>query len=242
MSFFRRAGALVGKVIASASDPAAEASAVQIYSKTVSGVTQFFARASDGTITQITGLVHAYLDAIQTFTQAQTFSQPQTLSAASDPTAAASTVKVYGKVVSGVTQLFARASDGAISQLTGLVAGAFAYLDVAQTFTKNQRVATVALSNASSPVPVDASLSNTFTLTLTSNLQLGTPTNLVDGGTYVFRIKQDGVGGRTLTFTSAWKFSGGGDPVITAAANALDIITATTDGTSMFCSYVADVK
>lgn len=175
MSLFRRAGALIAKVVSSPADPAAEAGALQLYAKTISGIVQLFTRASNGTIQQISGLANAYLD-------------------------------------------------------------------IAQTFTKAQAVATVALSNASSPVPVNASLSNTFTLTLNNNLQIGSPTNLVDGGTYVFRIKQDATGGRVLTFTSVWKFIGGVDPTITAAANALDIITATSDGTNLFCSYVQDVK
>lgn len=35
-------------------DPNADAQEVQIYAKSVGGVTQFFARASDGTITQLT--------------------------------------------------------------------------------------------------------------------------------------------------------------------------------------------
>ena len=40
-------------------DPAADANGVQLYSKDVSGTKQFFARASDGTITQLSPVASA---------------------------------------------------------------------------------------------------------------------------------------------------------------------------------------
>ncbi len=54
MSFFRRAGAEILRVIERALDPAAETDRILVYSKDVAGVTQLFSRSSDGTIHQMT--------------------------------------------------------------------------------------------------------------------------------------------------------------------------------------------
>lgn len=54
MSFVRRAGAEISRIIARALDPAAELGRILVYSRAVAGVTQLFARSSDGTIHQIT--------------------------------------------------------------------------------------------------------------------------------------------------------------------------------------------
>jgi len=53
-SIIRRAGAHILKLLQSAADPAAVANQVQVYSKDDGGVAQLFARASDGTISQLT--------------------------------------------------------------------------------------------------------------------------------------------------------------------------------------------
>ena len=54
MSFFRRAGALIARFFQSAADPAAEPGKILLYAKDVAGITQLFARLSDGTVTQLT--------------------------------------------------------------------------------------------------------------------------------------------------------------------------------------------
>jgi hypothetical protein len=72
------------------------------------------------------------------------------------------------------------------------------------------------------------------TVTLGGNRTLAAPTNLVDGATYILIVKQDATGSRTLTFNSAYKFPGGTDPTLSTAANAVDILTFISDGTSLF--------
>lgn len=60
VSFFRRAGAAIARVIESLTDPAAEADRALLYAKEdLAGVTQLFARASDGTISQLSPLAAA---------------------------------------------------------------------------------------------------------------------------------------------------------------------------------------
>lgn len=63
----------------------------------------------------------------------------------------------------------------------------------------------VTLTDAST-IALDASLGNTYRVTLGGNRTLGTPTNPSDGQTIVLEVKQDGTGSRTLTFGSVYKF------------------------------------
>jgi hypothetical protein len=53
-SFFRRSGTNLTDVLRVTADPAAEANVVKVYSKIAYGITQLFARVSDGTVYQIT--------------------------------------------------------------------------------------------------------------------------------------------------------------------------------------------
>jgi hypothetical protein len=217
MSFLRRAGAEIARVIASLSDPAAEAGRALLYSKTVSGVVQLFARASNGDIHQLSGLDKTRLPVL-----------------GADPSAEAGYALLYGKDASGVVQVFARASDGTVSQLSGLD---LARLSIRNTYTKAQDVAPASLTYGAN-IAVDASLSNTFTVTLTNTTaQLDNPLNLVNGQTLIFRILQDGVGGRALTFGTNYNFGTEGAPsIVTSIANRLDIITGISDGTKVFCT------
>lgn len=49
-SFFRRAGAEIARILQLAADPAAELTRLLLYTKAVAGVTQLFARSSDGNL------------------------------------------------------------------------------------------------------------------------------------------------------------------------------------------------
>lgn len=100
----------------------------------------------------------------------------------------------------------------------------FASLSAANVFTKAQTVAPVALADAAS-IATDASLSNTFTVTLGGNRTLANPTNLQDGVILNWFIKQDGTGSRTLAYGSNFKWPGGVAPALTTTANAVDLIT-----------------
>jgi hypothetical protein len=115
--------------------------------------------------------------------------------------------------------------------------------DTLQVFTRAQGTATEVLAETPT-VAVNAGLSNLFQLTLTANRIMGNPTNLQDGFTYKFRIIQDGTGGWGLTYDSAWKFPGGTVPDFSVAGPgdpaAVSIITATSDGTNLFCTFELD--
>jgi len=99
-----------------------------------------------------------------------------------------------------------------------------ALLAQANVFTKAQTVTPVALTDAAS-ITTDASLSNTFTVTLGGNRTLANPTNMTNGAIYTWRVRQDGTGSRTLAYGNKFKWPGGAAPVLTTTASATDFIS-----------------
>lgn len=99
-----------------------------------------------------------------------------------------------------------------------------ALLDQTNIFTKAQTVTPVALTDAAS-IATDASLSNTFTVTLGGNRTLANPTNMTNGAIYTWRVRQDGTGSRTLAYGSKFKWPGGTAPVLTTTGSATDFIS-----------------
>lgn len=57
-------------------------------------------------------------------------------------------------------------------------------------------------------INVDAASSSSFLITLTGNATIANATNLVNGKTYIFKVKQDATGGRTLTWGSNYSMIG----------------------------------
>ena len=62
---------------------------------------------------------------------------------------------------------------------------------------------------------------------------LPAPTNQKAGATYLLIIKQDAIGGRSITFDPAYKFQSGDQPVLTATPNGIDMISFASDGVNM---------
>lgn len=74
-------------------------------------------------------------------------------------------------------------------------------------------------------IAVNATLSNTFDVTLAGNRMLGNPTGATDGQKIMFRIRQDATGGRTLAFDTKYRFSSDIPSVtLSVTANKLDRI------------------
>jgi len=74
-------------------------------------------------------------------------------------------------------------------------------LDVAGNF----RTIPIVLSE-DGVIPIDASRSNIFTVTLTGNRTLGTPTNPSNGQKITIIVSQDATGSRTLAYSPAFRF------------------------------------
>lgn len=86
----------------------------------------------------------------------------------------------------------------------------------------------VALTDAAI-IATDVSLGDTFDVTLAGNRTLGAPTNPKNGMKCIWRVKQDGVGTRTLAFNAAFRFSGAGgitSIVLSTGVNLTDYIGA----------------
>lgn len=75
----------------------------------------------------------------------------------------------------------------------------------------------------------------TATLTLGATTPTLTPSGHVAGGTYILILKQDATGSRSILWGSGFKWAGGPTaPTISTAANAVDILTFVSDGTSLY--------
>ena len=113
--------------------------------------------------------------------------------------------------------------------------------DESQSFTAQQYFNQQTLTDGAT-INWNLATQQVAVVTLGGNRTLAAPTNQQAAGVYTIVIKQDGTGGHTLVFNSAYKFPGGSAPVITTAANSVDIVSFISDGSNMLGSFVQDVK
>ena len=85
-------------------------------------------------------------------------------------------------------------------------------------------VGTVNTASVTGNVTLDFSAAQHHVLTLTGNLTLDNPTTEEIGQSGMLVLIQDATGGRTLTTGTQFKKPGGNDPVLSTAANAVDVI------------------
>ena len=149
---------------------------------------------------------------------------------ASAPTTGASQVAFFNN--SGVPSV-RLASSGATQ--------AIAVLSKQQAYTASQTVTPSTLTDGAN-IAVNAALSNSYRVTLAGNRTLDNPTNLSDGQTLIFFLKQDATGSRTLAYGSKYKFAGGTTPALSTAASKRDILTCSYDLTEdiLFCNLQKD--
>jgi hypothetical protein len=140
-----------------------------------------------------------------------------------------SAVIVNAGAVSGITTL---ATTGAITQNSVSVAT----LNT-NTWAQQQGFAQASLTDAST-ISWNCQTQQSAYVLLTSGVggtrALGAATNQVAGFTYILRVQQSSGGSNALTYDSTYKFPGGVDPVLSTAANAIDVLTFVSDGTNMY--------
>lgn len=119
--------------------------------------------------------------------------------------------------------------------------GGGAQLDVANTWTASQNVAAAGLTDDVS-IDTDASLGNVFTVTLEGNRTLANPTNLVDGGTYLWVVTQGTGGSHTLSFGSVFKWAAGSAPTLSTAEGAVDLISAVCHAGNLLAVATLDLR
>lgn len=110
---------------------------------------------------------------------------------------------------------------------------------IPKEWTKAQNFAATTLTDDVS-ISWDLEDNQVAEVTLADNRTLAAPTNMKDGGTYILIVKQDATGGRALAFDAAYKFPDGEAPVLSSAANAVDILTFISDGTSMYGAFAGN--
>jgi len=85
--------------------------------------------------------------------------------------------------------------------------------------------AVVTLTESGGSVAVDAADGNVFRLVLTaSGWTLSNPTGMTDGQPVRVRLIQDGTGGRTISYGSAWDFGAAGAPTLSTGAGKVDYL------------------
>jgi hypothetical protein len=91
-------------------------------------------------------------------------------------------------------------------------------------------------------IATDCDLGNIHTVTLGGNRVLSNPTNLKAGTIYRWIIIQPPAATHTLTYGGVFLFPGGVAPTLTAAFDAVDILTGISDGTNVYASMQLDFK
>lgn len=110
----------------------------------------------------------------------------------------------------------------------------------------NQQWTTTFPLTDAATIVTDCDESNSFSVTLGGNRLLDFPSNQKTGATYIWIIKQDVAGSRTLVYDDAFLFPGGIAPVLTTDGGAVDIITGISAPgvvtNVIYCSVMYDVK
>lgn len=134
--------------------------------------------------------------------------------------------------VATITSRFTAAINALIAAaIAALSLASYALLGAAQTFTKAQRGAPVVLPALTGTVTPDFSLGNNWYGTLTGNITLANPTNLVAGQSGVIAIT-NGASPYTIAYGSYFKGLSGVLPSLTADANAKDTLAYFVDSTT----------
>lgn len=102
------------------------------------------------------------------------------------------------------------------------------YLNLANTFTKAQRVTPVKFTDAST-ITLDLSLSNIHWGVLGGNRTFGVPTNVVEGQAGFINSQQDSTGTRTGSWAWIWKWPGGVAGTLSTVAGTQDQVPYSVD-------------
>lgn len=86
-------------------------------------------------------------------------------------------------------------------------------------------------ANTATTTP-DFALGNTFDCTVSTDTTIAAPSNVKVGGIYYLILRQDGTGGRKITFNAVFKFPLGFVPISTIAANAITMVVCVATATN----------
>ncbi len=102
-----------------------------------------------------------------------------------------------------------------------------------------QSYSTLQSQSSSGSITLDFDDGNVHEITLGGSISLANPSNVKSGAAYTIILKQDGTGGRALSsIGSVFKFPNGIDPVLSQAANDIDVISAIADSSgNLLCNF-----
>lgn len=100
-------------------------------------------------------------------------------------------------------------------------------------YTAQQNFSTATLTSSAGSIAWNLNSAQAAVHTFTENTTLANPTNMVNGGTYIIKVIQ-AASAKTLAFGSAYKWPGGGAPIVSTGSGAVDILTFFCDGTNMY--------
>lgn len=109
---------------------------------------------------------------------------------------------------------------------------------VATQWTKQLSGAAPVVLTDAATVVVDASLGNTFEITLGGNRAMGAPSNTVNGSTLIFYMIEDGTGSRIPTWNAVYKWPGGTAPTLSTAAGKMDMISCAVRSSNYNCALI----
>lgn len=117
---------------------------------------------------------------------------------------------------------YVKVNSGAIAAAAQVRANTASYLlDTTGTWAS---AGLVTLAD-SSTIAVDMSTGYNFTVTIAGSRTLANPTNTKVGQSGIIVVNQNGTGGYTLSFNSAYKFANGVAPTISTGANSISILS-----------------
>lgn len=132
----------------------------------------------------------------------------------------------------GVSNTHSNTGNLDADTLDGLDSTALGRLATASYWSRTQSYNRVTLTDAAT-INWDMSISPTAMVTIAGNRTVALPTNIKTGNWYTLLVKQDATGGRTLAWSSGFKFGGNGAPTLSTGANIYDLLTFYAFGTTM---------
>lgn len=191
------------------------------------------ATITTGTIPNLTaGTTTSTVATIPTLTAGTTTSTAATITTGTIPNLTiGSTTATAGTITNFTTTL---AGDVTISTGTATVSTRVAVVNTAQEYTAAHNFNATSLTITSGTIPWDLSANQVAKLEVTTNSTLNTPTNPVDGATYMLVVTQGTGGSNTLSFSTAYKFPGGSAPSLSTGSADVDVLAFVSNGTVLY--------
>ena len=139
------------------------------------------------------------------------------------------------RLLEGSGPYFIARSAGKGPQCWGL--GALMPLQVEEALGGYHVVGGVVPLTDAPTIQTNGRLGSVFSVTLHGNRILANPMGLVPGGRYLWLVRQDAIGNRTLSLRPRWRTMGGVCP-LSPMPGSLDLIDAWSDGTLVYVTSI----